>query len=118
MRIGPMRPDEALAIARLRQWAYDRVHTTTGRTASYERDRLHTRKLCGFDAAIVRVIDFDRALATLDADEQAALILTYRDRQKAEHVAQALACSTRKLGYMLPTARQKLATELDRLNLL
>jgi DNA-directed RNA polymerase specialized sigma24 family protein len=116
--IGPMYPDEALAVARLRQWCYDRLQLNSARTVAYVRAGWQQRNTRQFDARLVRVIDFDRALATLDADEQAALILTYRDRQQSPDIAHALHCSVRKLTYLLPTARRKLAAQLDRLNLL
>jgi len=111
-------PDEALAIARLRQWSYDRLALASARATSYERQGWQKRNTRQFNAQLVRVIDFGRALATLDADEQAALILAYRDRECYTAIAAALHCSERKLADLIPGARQKLARVLDRLNLL
>ena len=116
--IGPMQPDEALAVARLRQWCYDRLSLTSARTCDYQRQGWQQRNDRAFDARLVRVIDFGRALASLDAEEQAALVLTYRDKAGHRATAQALECSERKLAYILPLARRKLDDKLERLNLL
>ncbi len=118
MTTGPMQTDEALAIARLRQWSHDRLQLTHARTCDYRREGWKHRNDRTFDARLVRVIDFGRALGTLDAEEQAALVLTYRDRQNALEISRALHCSLRKISYLLPLARKKLAAQLDRLNLL
>ncbi len=65
------------------------------------------------DARNVRVLDFERALSTLDPAQQSALILTYRDRQGHAATAAAIGCSTRTLAYMLPAARRRLANVLS-----
>jgi DNA-directed RNA polymerase specialized sigma24 family protein len=70
------------------------------------------------DARNVRVIDFEKALATLDTAHQLALILTYRGRAGHAATAAALGCSIRTLAYMLPAARRRLADILDRRDLL
>ena len=116
--IGPMSPDEALAVARLRLWCHDRLALSGAKTCDYRRSGWQQRNERAFDARLVRVIDFGRALGKLDAEEQIALVLLYRDRQRFPEIAQALRCSIRKLSYLVPTARRKLAAELDRLNLL
>ena len=113
-----MTTDEALAVARLRQWASDRVTIAAGRTMDYQRQGWNKRNKNTADAKLVRMIDFGQALATLDADEQAALILTYRDGESAAAVARALHCSERTVCNILPRARQALAAMLDQLNLL
>ena len=113
-----MHPDEALAVARLRQWCHDRLQLTSARTVDYQRTGWRQRKDTEFDSRLVRVIDFGRALGNLDADEQTALILAYRDREGLPRIAMTLQCSTRKVSYLIPAARKKLAAHLDRLNLL
>ena len=65
-----------------------------------------------------RVIDFERAFARLSQEEQTALAATYRDRMGQSAAAFAVGCSLRKLAYLLPAARQRLAVILDRLDLL
>jgi hypothetical protein len=65
-----------------------------------------------------RVIDFEKALATLDTARQHALVLTYRDRVGHAATAAALGCSVRTLAYMLLAARRRLADALDRRDLL
>ena len=118
MALGSMQPDEALALARLRQWAVDRMALRSARTVDYQRHGWQQRNDRRFDARLVRVLDFDRALSALDGEEQAALILTHRDHEAIDAVARALACSARKVHYTLIAARRKLAAELDRLDLL
>lgn len=113
-----MHPDEVLAIGRLKQWAYDRTALKSARTTEYERTGWKTRNNRHADARIVRVMDFERALATLPAQEQLALILTYRDKQRQDSTAAAMDCSVRKLSYLLPQARQHLVSILDRMELL
>lgn len=111
---------EALAVARLRQWAAERCALKGGRVFSYRNAGCPqpTPQTNRFDAALVRILDFDRALASLPADEQTVLVLAYRDKQDQQRIAAALGCSTRKLAYLIPAARQHLANVLDRLDLL
>jgi DNA-directed RNA polymerase specialized sigma24 family protein len=71
-----------------------------------------------FDAALVTVIDFERAMAALNTEEQVALVFRYRDGISDERMALALGCSVRKVSYLIPTARRRLASILDRLDLL
>ncbi len=113
-----MHPDEALALARLRTWIHDRIQLRSGRTTDYQKQGWQERKATRFDARIVRAIDFERALAKLDAEEHAALILTYRDHEDQPTIARGIGCSVRKLSYLIPRARKRLAEELDRMNLL
>jgi DNA-directed RNA polymerase specialized sigma24 family protein len=109
---------EALAVARLRQWCCDRLQLASARTCDYRRVGWQQRQDRQFDSRLVRVIDFGRVLASLDADEQTALVLAYRDRERFPAIAQMLHCSVRKVAYLIPAARRKLAAALDKLNLL
>jgi DNA-directed RNA polymerase specialized sigma24 family protein len=118
--IGQMSVTEVLAIARLRQWAQTRICMKSGKVANYANPgrpnpKAETRR---FDAAMVNVIDFERALGALSSEQQTVLVLHYRDRQSAGRIATALGCSVRKVGYLMQPARQALADRLDRLNLL
>jgi DNA-directed RNA polymerase specialized sigma24 family protein len=115
-----MSPTEVLAIARLRQWGSERTALKAGRIANYRNPGRPQAKnpTNRFDAAIVRVIDFERAIAGLTTEQQIALILTYRDKQGQHQVAAAVGCSVRKLDYLIPAARKELADRLDRLELL
>jgi DNA-directed RNA polymerase specialized sigma24 family protein len=111
---------EVLAIGRLRQWAAERSALKSGRTFNYNNPgrpnvKARTNR---YDAALVRIIDFERAIASLPVEEQTALVLTYRDKQDTSRVADAVGCSVRKLCYLIPRARQHLADELDKLDLL
>ena len=53
-----------------------------------------------------------------DAEQQTVLVLKYRDRLSSSRVADAMACSVRKVDYLLEPARKALADKLDRLELL
>lgn len=118
MATGKMQPDEALALARLRQWSYDRIQLASARTVDHNRRGWTQRNSRTFDARLVRVIDFSRALADLQPLEQAALILIHRDRETVSRAAIALGCSERTVHTLVRTARRKLAENLDKLNLL
>jgi len=111
-------PDEVLAITRLRQWSADRALLRASKTTDYQRTGWQARNHRQCDARLVRVIDFERALAHLPEDEQAVLLLVYREKQSHSDAAVALHFSTRKVQYMLPRARRNLANILDRLDLL
>lgn len=113
-----MEPDQALAIARLRQWATLRIGVRHGKTTNYARSGWAQRNQSTFDARQVRVIDFERALSQLSNDEQIALVHRYRDHERDIEIAQAMGCSVRKVNYVLPLARMKLTAALDRLDLL
>ena len=110
--------DQVLAILRLRQWAVERAALKCGRTTRMTHAGWRERRQTEADARNVRVLDFERALSTLDPAQQSALILTYRDRQGHAATAAAIGCSVRTLAYMLPAARRRLADTLDRLDLL
>jgi hypothetical protein len=57
---------------------------------------------CTADARIVRVLDFERAFAMLEEEQQLALALIYRDNQPQDKAADAIGCSQRKLCYPRP----------------
>jgi DNA-directed RNA polymerase specialized sigma24 family protein len=110
---------EALAIARLRQWAAMRCSNLQGKIRRPNARGWQRRDERTFDATLVRVIDFERALNMLrDDDEKVALVLRYRDRQVDRDIGLAIGCSIRKVDYLIPAARRRLAAILDRLNLL
>lgn len=89
-----------------------------GKTTIYRRSGWNQRNNTNFNANLVRVIDFERALSQLDEEEQIALIHRYRDRESDPKIAAAIGCSVRKVGYLLPAARRKLTEILDRQDLL
>jgi DNA-directed RNA polymerase specialized sigma24 family protein len=113
-----MPPEECLAIARLRQWAASRTKLANGKASNIRRVGWIQRRATEADAAIVRVIDFERALGSLSDEHQAALVLRYRDEENEAGIAAALSCSIRKVSYVMPAARRSLAAALERLNLL
>lgn len=118
MAHGRITTAEALALGRLRQWSNDRAALRAARTCDYRRTGWQTRQDRQFDARLVRVIDFDRAMAKLSPQEQLALILTHRDREQIPRVAVAIGCCTRTVYTLLVEARRKLAAELEKLDLL
>jgi len=109
--------DQVLAILRLRQWAVESRALKCGRTTRLTNKGWRERRETDADARNVRVIDFERALATLDTAHQLALVMTYRDRVGHAATAAALGCSVRTVAYILPGAR-RLADILDCLDLL
>ncbi len=117
---GRLTPDDVLAITRVRQWAANRAVVRSGKTAHYDRPpgRPGNGQKNNADARIIQVIDFERALGSLDPEDQAVLMLVYRDREGYPSAARAMQCSTRKVAYLLPNARRRLAAALDRLGML
>jgi DNA-directed RNA polymerase specialized sigma24 family protein len=113
-----MTTTEVLAVARLRQWARERSNNLQGKATVYRRTGWGQRNSCNFDAALVRCIDFERALGKLSEDEQIALIYRYRNKATEREIAAAVGCGVRKLNYLIPAARRHLANVLDTLNLL
>jgi DNA-directed RNA polymerase specialized sigma24 family protein len=116
---GRLTPDDVLVMTRIRQWAQNRSIVRSGKTSSFEFDGgWGQRKLTTADARLVQVIDFERALGSLSEEDQAVLMLIYRDREGYASAARAMRCSERKVAYLLPAARRRLASVLDRMGLL
>ena len=90
-----MMPDEALAVCRLRQWAYGRVHIKSGHVTDYRRQRWRERRTHESDSRIVRVLDFERAMSRLTPEAQSLLILTYREHPDQRQVSDATGVSVR-----------------------
>ena len=76
------------------------------------------RRSRNFNARLVRVIDFERALTRLPQERQALLLLTYRERQPQDTIARLTVCSVRAISYKLPEARRALGRTRDLLDLL
>ena len=110
--------NECLAVARLRQWARDRQASKAGRVRVYRNQGWAERRSSQFDAALTRIIDFERTMNSLTDEQKLSLILTYRDGHTESEVALLLGCSVRKIGYLLPAARTALAAALDKKDLL
>jgi len=111
---------EHLAIARLRQWAYDRRQLRHGRAcdAKPKPGRSSPRQPNRFDARLVRTIDFERAFTTLRPEHQALLWLRYADGDDMPATAAAAGVSVRTAANHMPAARKALAEVLERLDLL
>ena len=118
MTAGRLTPDENLAILRIHQWAVDRAALHTAKATQYSREGWRERRARDADARLVRVIDFERALAALSNEHQSLLMLTYRERQPQDTIAKLTGISVRAIAYKLPLARKALADVLDRLDLL
>lgn len=71
-----------------------------------------------YDAALVRVIDFEREFGKLPADSQTLLLMAYREKQPLRIIAQITGWSKRVLDYKIPAALLDLARLLDKADLL
>jgi DNA-directed RNA polymerase specialized sigma24 family protein len=111
---------EHLAIARLRQWAYDRQLLRRGRasTKADKQGESGRNDSSRFDARLIRTIDFERAFGTLSPEHQALLWLRYVHEGKMPAAAAAAGVSPRTASSHMPAARKALAAILDRLDLL
>jgi len=109
---------EALAIVRLRQWMRDRTSARYGTTATYRNAGWRERRTGQFDARIVRMIDFQRAIDTLPDAEKLCLILCYGWGETRDETARLIDRSTRGVHDIIPRARHHLAQELERRNLI
>ncbi len=117
---GRLTPDDVLVMTRIRQWGVNRAIVRSGKTQHFDRERGRPGNMGqnNADARIVQIIDFERALGCLTEEEQAVLMLIYRDRESYGSTARAMRCSERKVAYLLPVARRRLAGVLDRMGLL
>ena len=113
-----MMPHEVLAVCRLRQWTQDRAALRHGAVSHAKTQGWTDRRTRAHDARLVRVLDFERALACVAPQAQALLLLTYRDGFNQQRTADTAGLSVRALAYKLPLARQALAAALDNLDLL
>ena len=102
MTTARLTPDENLAILRLRQWTADRAALRSAKVTQYQRLGWRERRARDADARLVRVIDFERALGQLPDEQQALLMLTYRERQSQDTIAKLTGCSLRAINYKLP----------------
>ena len=112
-----LEPREAIALARLRQWRYERTAICRPAAVTFHRTGWQRRDNRHADARIVRVIDFERAFAHLCRTDQATLILeaeghTYR------YASRILACSERTAANHRHSALAALAAILEKLDLL
>jgi DNA-directed RNA polymerase specialized sigma24 family protein len=116
-----MTTTEALALARLRQWSSERQALKSGKIKNYLRspgrssENANTNR---YDAALVRVIDFEREFAKLPTDTQTLLLLAYREKQPQRIISQITGWSSRAISYKLPVALLDLARLLDKADLL
>jgi DNA-directed RNA polymerase specialized sigma24 family protein len=116
-----MTTTEVLALARLRQWSAERQALKNGKIHNYLRapgrptDSAKTNR---YDAALVRVIDFEREFGKLPTDTQTLLLLAYREKQPQRTIAEITGWSPRAISYKLPAALLDLARVLDKADLL
>jgi len=111
---------QTMARTRIRQWNQERTALRAGRAKDYTpRGRApRVPSTCRYDAALTRCLDFEREFGKLHEEDQQILLLIVREGQPQRVVAEALHMSTRCLSYKLPTALDRLANLLDRVNLL
>jgi DNA-directed RNA polymerase specialized sigma24 family protein len=108
---------EALAVARLCEWAHDRNACRQGRIAVYKARGFVDRSREA-DARLVRAIVFERAFATLPDTHQTTLLLAYRDGCRPHRLAHLLHTNPSQAQLWLVLARKALADALDRRQLL
>jgi hypothetical protein len=104
---------------RLEHWQQECTALRCGRARNYtapERQRAHA-STNRFDAALVRVIDFEREFSKLDTSAQTILLLAFREHQPQRVICQIARCSERALTYKIPGALAQLAQLLDRASL-
>lgn len=107
-----------LAVLRIKQWRQDRTHLHAGRISNYKKTGWIARRAAQFDARIVRVLDFERALATLTPHQQSILLAAYGDGERHREIARIEGVPDRTLHYQLKGARAQLANALNRRGLL
>ena len=116
-RLRGLASDEALAIAQLRRYGYDRRAARLGNAATDLDPRGRPGSNGGrtnrYDARIVRVVDFDRALSSIGGHNAAMLQMYYCDGEDQALVAEAIGVSIRTLHGMLPKALQLLVSALE-----
>jgi DNA-directed RNA polymerase specialized sigma24 family protein len=113
-----MTPRQAIAMLHIKQWRNDRTKLNAGITTSYKRTGYRERRQRDADARIVRTVDFERAIATLDTTSQALLISAYYCGHTRNETAAALGISERAANYKIPQALDALAETLQRRDLL
>lgn len=64
------------------------------------------------------MLTFEQGFSRLSQDDQTILAATYRDNFDQVTRAALINCISRKVNYLLPAARSRLADILDRLDLL
>jgi DNA-directed RNA polymerase specialized sigma24 family protein len=101
--------------------AYPMDSSVHGAPKRYVQDDTQVRcwrRLWRLRGRNARVIDFEKALDTLDTAHQLALLLTYRDRQGHAATAAAIGCSVRTSRTCCPADRRRQADVPDRRDLL
>jgi DNA-directed RNA polymerase specialized sigma24 family protein len=115
-----MPADEALAVSQLRRYGYDKRQAHLGKGAGdlAQRGRPGTNSTNRYDARLVRVVDFGRALSSMSNIDSTLVQLYYCDGESLTLVSQALGISVRTLSTRLPLARRALLNALEEFNLL
>ncbi len=109
-----MTVNETLAVIRMRQWSGDKDRTRRGTATMLRASGWTPRDSRQADARIVRMIDFERALAVLPVHQQTPLLLAYRDGLNTAEVSRTLCQSVAAAASTLRAARRALASALDR----
>lgn len=99
------------------RWSFDLAQLRRG-TKQAKRNGFTPRQSRQADARQVRIIDFERAFATLPLDQRTPLLLLYRDQLSPRHVADILGCSPQLAQFHAARALAHLTDALDRLHLL
>jgi DNA-directed RNA polymerase specialized sigma24 family protein len=110
--------DETLAVVRLRQWLRDKTRSRHGGATRYQKVGWCERRARDADAALVRILDFEAALALLTPQQQELLTIVYGQGNTRVEAAALLHTSAHTAAYHLTKARRKLALILDRRGIL
>jgi DNA-directed RNA polymerase specialized sigma24 family protein len=113
-------PNNILARLRIQHWAAERTALNSGKVRQYTSPGRPAANpsTARYDAALVRVIDFEREFGKLPTESQMLLLLAYREHQPIQMIAQVMRCSVRAVEYKLPAALKQLAAILARADLL
>ena len=109
---------ETLAVVHLRQWLRDKTRAATGHATSYRVVGWRERRMRDADAIIVRILDFESALALLTPEQQELLTIVYGHGQSQEEAAALMRRTPHTIASHLAIARRKLAEILERRGLL
>lgn len=118
-RYAGMPADEALAVSQLRRYGYDKRCAHLGKAAGdlAQRGRPGTNSTNRYDARLVRVVDFGRALSSMSNIDSTLVQMYYSDGESLTLISQATGVSVRTLSSRLPIARRALLNALEAFNL-
>jgi DNA-directed RNA polymerase specialized sigma24 family protein len=107
-------PREALALAALKRYEYERRSQRNAAPHRFDRtDSGSARSTSRFDARIVRCIDVSRVLEKIGSEYATLLTLYHVHGESEENISLAIHRSIRSIVDALPRARQALAEAME-----